>query len=286
MSISFEKLTHIYMPDSPFETKAIKDVSLIIENGEFIGLIGHTGSGKTTLVQHINALLKPTSGKVFVNDIDINTDKRKLNQLRRKVGFVFQYPEHQLFEETVEKDIAFGPKNLKLADEEIAVRVEESMQLVGLSSDIKKRSPFELSGGQRRRVALAGVLAMRPEILILDEPTAGLDPSGGRDMLKLLKKMHKKESMTIIMISHYMDEIAKVCTKVLVMENGTPVIFDEPKKVFLQGERLTDMGLDVPKVTKLIIALEKRGVIIPKDILTLDEMHKYITYKIRGDIDV
>lgn len=286
MSISFEKLSHVYMPDSPFETKAIDDVTLTIEEGEFVGLIGHTGSGKTTLVQHINALLKPTSGKVIVNGSDINADKGELRELRKKVGFVFQYPEYQLFEETVEKDIAFGPTNLKLSDDEITLRVEEAMQIVGLHADTRLRSPFELSGGQRRRVALAGVLAMRPEVLILDEPTAGLDPGGRLEMLQMLKEMHKNEGITIIMISHYMDEIASVCTKILVMEDGKPYMYDEPKKVFSEGEKLREMGLDVPVVTKLILELEKKGVTVPKDILTLEELHSYVVDNVRGDSNV
>lgn len=283
MSIVFEKLSHVYMPDSPFETYALKDVSLTIEQGEFVGLIGHTGSGKTTLVQHINALLKPTSGSVFVNGINVNDDKKALKELRKKVGLVFQYPEHQLFEETVEKDIAYGPKNLGFNKEEIAVSVEEAMQLVGLDANTKQRSPFELSGGQRRRVALAGVLAMKPKILILDEPTAGLDPGGRREMLKLLKKMHIDENMTIVMISHYMDEIAETCTKVLVMEDGAPAMYDVPKKVFMENSKMHDMGLDVPVAKRLMEALEKCGLSVPKDILSLDEIHKYIVSELGGD---
>ena len=280
MSIVFEKLSHVYMPGSPFETVALKDVSITIDDGEFVGLIGHTGSGKTTLVQHINALLKPTEGKVYVNGIDVNDDKKILKELRKKVGLVFQYPEHQLFEETVEKDIAYGPKNLGMNKEETALCVEEAMQLVGLEADTKLRSPFELSGGQRRRVALAGVLAMNPEILILDEPTAGLDPGGRREMLALLEKMHKREKMTIIMISHYMDEIAEACTKVLVMENGMPVMYDAPKKVFMESTMLGGMGLDVPVAKKLLSALQNCGLDVPQEILTLDEMHGYIVKKL------
>jgi energy-coupling factor transport system ATP-binding protein len=273
------------MPGSPFETVALKDVSITIDDGEFVGLIGHTGSGKTTLVQHINALLKPTEGKVYVNGIDVNDDKKILKELRKKVGLVFQYPEHQLFEETVEKDIAYGPKNLGMNKEETALCVEEAMQLVGLEADTKLRSPFELSGGQRRRVALAGVLAMNPEILILDEPTAGLDPGGRREMLALLEKMHKREKMTIIMISHYMDEIAEACTKVLVMENGMPVMYDAPKKVFMESTMLGGMGLDVPVAKKLLSALQNCGLDVPQEILTLDEMHGYIVKKLGGGAD-
>ncbi len=285
MSVVFEKLSHVYMPDSPFETKALKDVSLTIEQGEFVGLIGHTGSGKTTLVQHINALLKPTTGKVLVNGIDVNDDKKTLKELRKKVGLVFQYPEYQLFEESVEKDIAYGPKNLGMKEDEIALCVEEAMQLVGLESETKDRSPFELSGGQRRRVALAGVIAMKPEILVLDEPTAGLDPGGRREMLKLLSDMRKRENMTMIMISHYMDEIAENCTKVLVMEDGSPIMYDEPRKVFMDSGRLHKMGLDVPVAKKLIYELSKRGVDVPKDILTLDEMKAYLKEQLRGKKD-
>jgi energy-coupling factor transport system ATP-binding protein len=285
MSIVFEKLNHVYMPDSPFETHALKDVSLTIKQGEFVGLIGHTGSGKTTLVQHINALLKPTSGKVFVNGINVNDDKKTLKELRKKVGLVFQYPEHQLFEETVEKDIAYGPKNLGMSEEDIALCVEEAMQLVGLAPETKERSPFELSGGQRRRVALAGVIAMKPEILILDEPTAGLDPGGRREMLELLSDMRKRENMTMIMISHYMDEIAENCTKVLVMEDGEPVMYDSPRDVFMDSGKLHKMGLDVPVAKKLMYELSKRGVDIPKDILTLDEIKQYILDKTGGNAD-
>ena len=285
MSIVFEKLSHVYMPDSPFETHALKDVSLTIEQGEFVGLIGHTGSGKTTLVQHINALLKPTSGKVIVNGLNVNEDKKTLKELRKKVGLVFQYPEHQLFEESVAKDIAYGPKNLGMKQDEIAVCVEEAMQLVGLEPETKERSPFELSGGQRRRVALAGVIAMKPEILILDEPTAGLDPGGRRDMLKLLSEMRKRESMTMIMISHYMDEIAENCTKVLVMEDGSPIMYDEPRKVFMDSGKLHDMGLDTPVAKKLMYELKKRGVNVQEDILTLSEMEDYLKTELGGNIN-
>ena len=285
MPIVFEKLSHVYMPGSPFETVALNDVSITVDDGEFVGLIGHTGSGKTTLVQHINALLKPTGGKVFVSGIDVNDDKKTLKELRKKVGLVFQYPEHQLFEETVEKDIAYGPKNLGMDKEETALCVEEAMQLVGLTPDTKLRSPFELSGGQRRRVALAGVLAMKPKILILDEPTAGLDPGGRREMLALLEKMHRQQKMTIIMISHYMDEIAEACTKVLVMENGSPVMYDTPKKVFMESGMLRDMGLDVPVAKKLISAMQKCGLDVPKEILTLDEIHDYVVKRLGGAAD-
>ncbi len=285
MSIVFEKLSHVYMPDSPFETHALKDVSLTIEQGEFVGLIGHTGSGKTTLVQHINALLKPTSGKVIVNGLNVNEDKKTLKELRKKVGLVFQYPEHQLFEESVAKDIAYGPKNLGMKQDEIAVCVEEAMQLVGLEPETKERSPFELSGGQRRRVALAGVIAMKPEILILDEPTAGLDPGGRRDMLKLLSEMRKRENMTMIMISHYMDEIAENCTKVLVMEDGSPIMYDEPRKVFMDSGKLHDMGLDTPVAKRLMYELKKRGVTVQEDILTLSEMEDYLKAELGGNIN-
>ena len=285
MSIVFEKLSHVYMPDSPFETHALKDVSLTIDQGEFVGLIGHTGSGKTTLVQHINALLKPTSGKVIVNGIDVNDDKKTLKELRRKVGLVFQYPEHQLFEESVEKDIAYGPKNLGMESDEITLCVEEAMQLVGLSPETKERSPFELSGGQRRRVALAGVIAMKPEILILDEPTAGLDPGGRREMLELLSGMRKRENMTMIMISHYMDEIAENCTKVLVMEDGSPVMYDTPRVVFKNYDMLQQMGLDVPVAKKLMHEMANRNVNVPDNILTMSELQEYIIKTLGGGLN-
>jgi energy-coupling factor transport system ATP-binding protein len=275
--IEFNKVNYIYMEGSPFETVALKDVDLKINAGEFVGIIGHTGSGKTTLVQHINALLKPNSGSVRVKGVETSTEKRKLNDLRKKVGLVFQYPEYQLFEESVIKDISYGPKNLGIDDEEIERRVKYALEHVGLDIDeVGNKSPFELSGGQKRRVAFAGVLAMEPDVLILDEPTAGLDPRGRKEVLALLKRLNDEDNINIIMISHYMDEIASVCSKVLVMDNGQVEMYDEPKEVFKHYDRLIELGLDVPYTLKLKEQLRKKGIDIEGVPLTLDEMHKSI----------
>ncbi|MCX7615759.1 MAG: energy-coupling factor transporter ATPase, partial [Clostridiales bacterium] len=221
MPIKIENLTYVYMPNTPFEKKALDDINLEIEDGEFIGLIGHTGSGKSTLIQQLNGLLKPTSGKVYIDDISITDKGISLKNVRQKVGIVFQYPEHQLFEETIYKDIAFGPTNLGLSHEEIEKRVKRAMDFVGLDFETyKDRSPFELSGGQKRRVAIAGVLAMEPKVLILDEPTAGLDPKGRDEVLKQIKRMHKEYKMTIIMVSHSMDEVAQLADRLIVLDKG------------------------------------------------------------------
>ncbi|MBN2878951.1 MAG: energy-coupling factor transporter ATPase [Clostridia bacterium] len=275
--IKFEKVSYVYMEGSPFETIALKDVDLEIMPGEFLGVIGHTGSGKTTLVQHINALLKPTSGKVIIKGVETSTEKSKLNALRKTVGLVFQYPEYQLFEESVVKDVAYGPKNLGMGKEEIERRVAAALSHVGLDIDeVGDKSPFELSGGQKRRAAFAGVLAMEPDILILDEPTAGLDPKGRKEVLELLVKLNKEENMTVIMISHYMDEIAAVCSKVLVMDKGEVSMFDAPREVFSHYEELKSLGLDVPYTLNLVQQMKSRGVNIKGTPLTLDEMYASI----------
>jgi len=280
MPVRFEKVNHVYMPDSPFTAQALLDVNIQIEDGSFVGIIGHTGSGKTTLVQHINALLKPTSGKVVVMEIDTSGEKAGLRELRKYVGLVFQYPEYQLFEETVRKDVGYGPKNLRLDSAEIDRRVKWAIEHVGLCYDeVADRSPFELSGGQRRRVAFAGVLAMEPQILILDEPTAGLDPEGRANILELLQKLHSEKNMTIIMISHYMDEIAACCDRILVMSGGRVVYFEEPEKVFSHYGELTGMGLDVPWTIKLASALRARGADVPEGLLTLEQMRDFLVRK-------
>ena len=238
MSIKIENLKHIYAPNSPFETIALDDINLEIKQGEFIGLIGHTGSGKSTLIQHLNGLLKPNFGKIYINDIDITDEKVSLTQIRKKVGLVFQYPEYQLFEETIEKDIAFGPRNLGLSEDEITKRVKNAMELTGLSyQKSKDKSPFEISGGQKRRVAIAGVIAMKPNILILDEPTAGLDPKGRDDILDNIKQIHEKEKNTIILVSHSMEDVAKLADRLIVMNKGSIEFFDTPKNVFKNEER-------------------------------------------------
>ncbi|MDF2548776.1 MAG: energy-coupling factor transporter ATPase [Anaerosolibacter sp.] len=272
MSIIIENLTHIYNPSSPFETVALDNINVEIKAGEFIGLIGHTGSGKSTLTQHLNGLLKPTSGKIIINGFDITKKDVKLREIRQKVGLVFQYPEHQLFEETIYKDIAFGPINLGLSEEEVDYRVKDSMELVGLNFDaVKDRSPFELSGGQRRRVAIAGVLAMRPEVLILDEPTAGLDPKGRDEILDQIKMLHGKYKMTIILVSHSMEDIARLVDRIIVMHRGAVALTGEPRDVFKNVELLENIGLAVPQITYLMKKLKALGKPVRDDVLTIEE---------------
>lgn len=263
---------HVYMPATPFETQALKDVSLTIDDGEIVGLIGHTGSGKSTLVQHFNALLKPTSGEIFINNqnlADKATDKRRL---RQQVGLIFQYPEHQLFEETVYKDIAFGPINLGLNKREIDERVFEAMRLVGLDESFMDRSPFTLSGGEKRRTAIAGVLAMRPEILILDEPTAGLDPKGKEGLLYLISQIHAERKNTVILVTHNMDDIAKLADRVIVMNQAKIVMSGTPAEIFARGEELSQMGLGVPEAAQLTKKLCDCGLSVPRNIYDLETL--------------
>ena len=258
MSIEVKHLTHVYMPGSPFEVKALDDVNLTINDGEFIGIIGHTGSGKSTLISHFNALEKSEPGHVFVNGMDLGDKDTKLTDVRRAVGLVFQYPEYQLFEETVEKDIAFGPQNLKLDEKEIRHRVTEAMLLVGLDDSLRKASPFNLSGGQKRRVAIAGVLAMNPSILVLDEPAAGLDPAGRRSMLELIRGIHQS-GVTVVMVSHSMDDVGKYCDRLYVLDHGRIQYQGTPAEVFEHGEELKKIGLDVPECAKLAAILREKG---------------------------
>lgn len=273
MPIQIEHLTHAYMPDSPFTAIALEDVNLTIEDGEFIGLLGHTGSGKTTLVQHLNGLLKPTSGRIVVDGMDITEKGVSLIEVRKKIGLVFQYPEYQLFEETVAKDVAFGPKNIGLPPEEIDRRVRHALELVGLDyNDIAERSPFELSGGQMRRVAIAGVLAMEPKVLILDEPTAGLDPAGRSSILGMIKNLHAQGGITIIMVSHNMDDISTLATRLVVMSKGHMVLTGTPREVFRQAELLTSVGLGVPQAAQLAEMLIAEGYDIPEGIYTQEEL--------------
>jgi energy-coupling factor transport system ATP-binding protein len=264
-------LNHVYDIGSPFETNALHNVSMHIEKGDFVGLIGHTGSGKSTLIQHMNGLLKPTSGKILINGFDITSPKAKLSEIRKKVGLVFQYPEYQLFEETVEKDVAFGPNNLGIAPDEVAKRIREALEMVGLDyEEIRGKSPFELSGGQKRRVAIAGVIAMQPEVLILDEPTAGLDPKGRDEILDQILALHAKQGLTVILVSHSMEDIARYVRKIFVMDEGSLVLSGEPSEVFSHVERLEEIGLAAPQVTYVAKALYERGVAIDPALYTVE----------------
>jgi energy-coupling factor transport system ATP-binding protein len=275
MSIKIENLTHVYMPKSPFEKIALDDVSLDIKDGEFVALIGHTGSGKSTLIQHFNGLLEATSGKIIVDGLDITEKKVKLTDVRKKVGLVFQYPEYQIFEETIAKDIEFGPRNLGLSDEEIHNRVVEAMEMVGLDYEsYKDRSPFDLSGGQKRRVAIAGVVAMQPTTLILDEPTAGLDPKGRDDILAQISKLHRDYNMTIVIVSHSMEDVAKIAERIIVMNNGKIALQGNPAEVFKEVDVLEKIGLGVPQVTYLVRELRKKGFDLSDNIFTIEEAKK------------
>lgn len=271
MEITLEHVSHTYQPGSPFQAAALCDVSLTIRRGDFLALIGHTGSGKSTLAQHINGLLRPTAGRVLLDGQDIEEKGFSKKQLRQRVGLVFQYPEHQLFEETVAKDVAFGPRNLGLSAQETADRVREALERVGLPYDeIAEKSPFELSGGQMRRAAMAGVLAMRPEMLVLDEPAAGLDPQSREEMLQMIARLHAQGD-GIMMISHSMDDVARYATRAVVMEKGRAVMEGTPAQVFRQAERLAEMGLEVPAVCRMGRALRAAGVPFPEDIFREDD---------------
>ena len=257
--LEVKNLTHIYSAGTPFQHTALEDVSFTVERGEFIGIIGHTGSGKSTLMQHLNGLLKPTSGSVLLDGKDIWTDKATTRQSRFRVGLVFQYPEYQLFEETVYKDISFGPKNMGLNKEEIHRRVQETAELVGLTQAQLEASPFDLSGGQKRRVAIAGVLAMEPEVLILDEPTAGLDPVGRAEILANIEAYRKVKHATVMMVSHSMNDVAKLTQRLLVMNESRLAMDGTPEEVFARAQELLDMGLDIPEVTRVFLQLQKKG---------------------------
>lgn len=283
MSIIVKDLVYVYNPDSPFESTALDGVSFEIKKGELVGLIGHTGSGKSTLIQHLNGLLKPTSGSIIINEFDITSKTVSLIEVRKKVGVVFQYPEYQLFEETIYKDIAFGPGNLGISEDEIQKRVKESMEIVGLDYEkFKDRSPFELSGGQKRRVAIAGIIAMKPDVLILDEPTAGLDPKGRDEILNQIKLLHQKYNMTIILSSHSMEDMAKLVDKIIVMYNGKIELMGTPKEVFKNGKKLKDIGLGIPQVLELINRLREKGFNIKEDVITIEEAKIEILNYIRS----
>ncbi len=277
MSIQVRELTHIYSEGMPYQTVALENISFEIADGSFVGVIGHTGSGKSTLIQHLNGLLKPKSGSILVDGLDITDPSVKLRDIRQTIGLVFQYPEYQLFEETVEKDVAFGPQNLGLSEEETGERVKEALELVGLSYEkIAQRSPFDLSGGQKRRVAIAGVIAMRPKVLILDEPTAGLDPKAHKDILRLIRNVHREEKNTIILVSHNMGDIADLSEKVLVMHKGRMVMEGTPGEVFARAEELKGMGLELPPASGFAESLKRRGVDLAAMPLTIEEAEREI----------
>ena len=276
MIVDIKNLSYTYMPGTAFSKSAVKNVNLKIFQGEFIGLIGHSGSGKSTLIQHLNGLLKCTEGEILIDGENIIENKKKLKDLRFRVGLVFQYPESQLFEETVYEDIAFGPKNMGLDKEEIDKRVREAILLAGVKEEHLNKSPFDLSGGQKRRVAIAGVLAMRPDVLILDEPTAGLDPKGRKNILSSIKKLHKKTNMTVILVSHSMEDIANNVDRIIVMNKGQLVMDGTRNEVFSNVSELTKIGLSVPAVTLVFEKLKKSGCDVPTDVFTIDRAKEVI----------
>ena len=271
MSIEVRNLSHIYGEGTIFEQYALKNVNLTIGDGEFIGLIGHTGSGKSTLIQHLNGLLRASSGDILYNGESIYREGYSMKELRSHVGLVFQYPEHQHFEVDVFSDVCFGPKNLGLSQEEVEARAKEALTLVGLDESFYKQSPFELSGGQKRRAAIAGVLAMKPEVLILDEPTAGLDPQGREDILGLVAKLHREQGMTVILVSHSMEDVARYVSRLVVMNHGEKVFDGTPKEVFRHYKELEAIGLAAPQITYVVHALKEQGIPIDEDITTVEE---------------
>ena len=275
MSVQVKNIFHTYNKGNPDAKIALKDVSFSINEGEILGVIGHTGSGKSTMLQHLNGLLKPDSGQIIIGDIDITDEKVKMTEIRKRVGLVFQYPEYQLFEETVAKDVAFGPKNLGMTDEEIDKTVRKSLEMVGLSYDeIADRSPFELSGGQKRRVAIAGVIAMKPEVLILDEPTSGLDPHAHQEILNMIRKIHKESTGIIIFVSHNMRDVANMSDKVLVMDRGSVVAVDCPDEIFKKRDMLRNIGLSTTPSAVLFDKLDERGIHIESDAVRIDDVEE------------
>ena len=285
MSIKIENLTHIYNKGLSYETVALDNVSLTIEDREFVGIIGHTGSGKSTLIQHINGILKPDKGSIVINGTDITDKNVRMSDIRKRVGLVFQYPEYQLFEDTVEKDIAFGPTNMELTPEEIDSRVRESMELVSLDYDeFAGRSPFELSGGQKRRVAIAGVIAMKPDVLILDEPTAGLDPKAHKDIINMLLTLHDMTDCNIILVSHNMEDVAEIADKIIVMHNGSIFAQGSPREIYKERDRLLEIGLEIPQAMLYMKKLEEKGVRINSDVMTMDEAVREVEMLMRKKI--
>jgi cobalt import ATP-binding protein cbiO 2 len=284
MDINFKNVSFIYGEKTPFEKLALDNIDLTIKKGEFVGIIGHTGSGKSTLIQHFNGILKPTSGDVFIGDMNTKDKTLAKSGLRYKIGLVFQYPEYQLFEETIEKDIAFGPRNMGLSEEEVTERVKEAMELVGLDYETKKdKSPFEISGGQKRRVAIAGILAMKPDILILDEPTAGLDPKGRDELFFQIKNLYEKNNITIVLISHSMEDVAKLVNRIIIMKDGHIHSDKKTKEAFSDVDDLKKVGLNVPQITELMDVLRKNGHNFSKNILTVDEAFSEIKRELRNN---
>lgn len=276
MPIIMDHVSHVYGADTTMAVQALKDVNLVIPDGQFIGLIGHTGSGKSTLVQHLNGLMKATSGNIFFNGEDIDSDDFNKKVLRSKVGLVFQYPEHQLFETDVFSDVCFGPKNLGLSQKEVQLRAYEALKLVGLEDEYFYQSPFDLSGGQKRRVAIAGVLAMKPEVLILDEPTAGLDPKGRDEILDQIAKLKEETGITVILVSHSMDDVAKYVDRIIVMNKGCVMYDDEPREVFRHYMELEEIGLAAPQVTYIMKDLQEHGFAVSDDVTTIEEAKEEI----------
>ena len=271
-----EDLTYQYSIGTPFEKTAVDHVNLEIEEGAFVGIIGHTGAGKSTLIQHFNGLIRPTSGKIYLDGTDIWADKTNIRQVRFQVGLVFQYPEYQIFEDTVYKDIAFGPRNMGLSEAEIKERVEETAALVGLTQAQLNQSPFDLSGGQKRRVAIAGVMALRPKVLILDEPTAGLDPKGREDILREIRRYHKETGRTVLLVSHSMEDMANCAEKILVMNAGKVFCYDTVENVFRQAKALQEIGLAVPQITRVCMQLREQGIPLSDDIYTVEAAYQQI----------
>lgn len=284
MSIRVENLSHTYNPGTPFERRAVDNVTLEIKDGEFVAIVGETGSGKSTLIQHFNGLLKPTQGQVFVDEVDIWGKGVHLKSIRQKVGLVFQYPEHQLFEETVFKDIAFGPRNIGLPDDEVGRRVQQAMKMVGLDYEaLCDRSPFELSGGEKRRVAMAGVIAMKPSVIVLDEPASGLDPHGRDQVLAEIQELHQEFGFTVVLVSHSMEDVAKLARRVVVLHGATLIADGPAKDVFSMEDVLSRAGLEAPQVTRLMQELARRNMKVRTDILTVEEAKREILRVLGGE---
>ena len=286
MSIQLNHLTHVYNEGTTFEKVALNDVTLEIQTGEFIGLIGHTGSGKSTLIQHLNGIISPSSGEILLDGENIHKDKAKLKEVRRRIGLAFQYPEYQLFEETVYADIAFGPKNMGLSKDEIDARVRRAAGFVGISEAELAKSPFDLSGGQKRRAAIAGVIAMEPDVLILDEPTAGLDPAGRESILKNIRDYQAAQQAAVVMVSHSMEEIASNVDRLIVMEKGTAVMTGAPSEVFSHAAELVSMGLNVPCMTQVLLRLQQLGVNVPASAYTVEQAADLLEPLLKGGAQI